>query len=187
MTRFRPTKVRGAILPAVILITSIGSRTDAVQADDILGSWITEGHPSRVEIYKGDDVYYGRLVSVFGADSTRRDARNPDRSLRDRSILGLTLLSDLRFDQDEWTGGRIYDPTSGRTYRCKVTVEGDGKLHLRGYVGISLVGRTTVWERVTSYLNEQLRFLGIPDSAALGPRGEIDLHSLPDRGRHRSF
>jgi uncharacterized protein (DUF2147 family) len=88
-----------------------------------------------------------------------RDRSNGNVSLRDRRLLGLEILQGLKPADAEgkvWTDGTIYDPTSGKTYRCSVGVEGDDRLHLRGYVGIPLLGRTTTWIRVASE-NRQCR------------------------------
>jgi uncharacterized protein (DUF2147 family) len=49
-----------------------------------------------------------------------------------------------------WTGGAIYDPASGNTYHCTLSLDGENRLRLRGYVGVPLFGRTTTWIRVGS-------------------------------------
>jgi uncharacterized protein (DUF2147 family) len=78
------------------------------------------------------------------------DRRNPDAARRGRPIVGLQILADLRPADDggSWTGGTIYDPTSGRTYRCTVELDGDNRVHVRGFIGVPLLGRTTTWFRV---------------------------------------
>ncbi len=60
----------------------------------------------------------------------------------------MTILRDLKKDDDEWTGGTVLDPANGKTYKCKIAVEDGGKkLKVRGYVGLSLLGRTQHWVR----------------------------------------
>ena len=67
---------------------------------------------------------------------------------KDKSILGMTILWGLKRDGDSWGGGEILDPQNGKTYRCEITVGGDGKsLKVRGFVGFSLFGRTQTWLR----------------------------------------
>jgi uncharacterized protein (DUF2147 family) len=57
-------------------------------------------------------------------------------------------LSGFKFAGDNlWEDGTIYDPENGKTYRCKITLESPNRLNVRGFVGISLFGRTTVWTR----------------------------------------
>jgi uncharacterized protein (DUF2147 family) len=92
-----------------------------------------------------------RLRSPFDENGCElRDAWNPDTGLRDRAVEGLELFHGLEQspqDANVWTGGTIYDPTSGRTYRCRLTLDGD-RLYLRGYFGVPVLGRTTTWIRV---------------------------------------
>jgi len=80
-----------------------------------------------------------------------RDEYNPDPALRERPIVGLQVLSALRpasGDVSSWLDGSIYDPGSGRTYRCTLRLTGPDRVELRGYVGVPLLGRTTHWIRV---------------------------------------
>jgi uncharacterized protein (DUF2147 family) len=78
------------------------------------------------------------------------DKKNPDAGRRNQQLIGLNLLSHFRFDgDDEWEDGRIYDPESGKTYRCYLTLKDRNTLKLRGYIGVSLLGRTEVWTRTT--------------------------------------
>ncbi len=137
----------------------------AVEADDILGEWVTEDEDSRVEIFKKDNRYFGKIVALIepnylpgevkGMDGKPRlDLNNPKKSLRSNSLVGLELMKNFRFDDDEWVGGSIYDPEDGATYECKISLTEDGDLHVRGYVGIPLFGRTTVWESAKINLEE---------------------------------
>jgi len=65
-----------------------------------------------------------------------------------KPIIGMTILWGLRKDGDAWTGGEILDPKNGKIYRCTITLSEDGKsLNIRGFIGISLIGRTQTWLR----------------------------------------
>ena len=67
---------------------------------------------------------------------------------KDKPIIGMTILWGLKKDGDAWTGGEILDPHNGKTYRCKMTLSEDGKkLNVRGFIGVSLIGRTQTWLR----------------------------------------
>lgn len=69
--------------------------------------------------------------------------------LKDKPIIGMTILWGLKRDGDVWSGGEILDPKKGKTYRCKMTlIDGGSKLDVRGYIGISLIGRTQTWHRI---------------------------------------
>lgn len=77
----------------------------------------------------------------------RKDSKNPVPSLQVREVQGIELLTDFSFYNDEYKGGKIYDPESGKTYDCKMNLIGDN-LKVRGYIGISLFGRTEIFERI---------------------------------------
>jgi uncharacterized protein (DUF2147 family) len=136
----------------VLVLLSIGAFAQQ-RADDIVGTWLTTSkNPARVEIYKQGDKYFGKIIWLKdpmqdGKDKT--DIKNPDASLRSEKIMGLVILKNARFNGDDaWKDGSIYDPESGKTYSCNISLDGKNKLKLRGYVGISLLGRTEVWSRV---------------------------------------
>jgi len=128
--------------------------------DAVIGKWFTEGHKSIVEITKHDNgKYYGKIAwmkePVYGpgdpeAGKAKHDRENPDKSLRDRPAMGLPLLNDFSYNTDkkEWTGGTIYDPERGKTYKCIMRLEGK-TLKVRGYIGTPILGRTTEWTRAT--------------------------------------
>jgi len=65
-----------------------------------------------------------------------------------RRMIGLTIITGLHRHDGEWSGGEILDPDSGRIYRCRMNaIDGGRKLKVRGYFGISLLGRTQTWLR----------------------------------------
>jgi len=149
-----------AILSLGCLI--IGLLTTPVYADGpdgVLGMWMTAGGKARVEITKQGDVYGGSIVwlkePLYPADDEQGmggkpkvDRNNPDKSLRGQAIIGLKLVQGFKYAGDNvWNDGTIYDPESGKTYSCKMTLMMDGSLRVRGYVGISLFGRTEIWTR----------------------------------------
>jgi uncharacterized protein (DUF2147 family) len=123
--------------------------------DDITGIWLTAGkEPAKIQIYKAaDNKFYGKIIwlkNPVEKDGTPRvDANNPDKTKRKNPVNGLQILKGFKFDgDDEWKGGDIYDPESGKTYSSYITLKDKNTLKVRGYVGISLFGRTEVWTRV---------------------------------------
>lgn len=135
---------------AVLFSTSL----IAQNADAVLGKWETENGKSHVEIYKKDGEYYGKIVWLKNPlneeGNPKVDKNNPEEDMRTRPLKGLELLREFEYDADDemWEDGEIYDPESGDMYSCEMSLEGDNKLKVRGYLGISLLGRTTVWTRV---------------------------------------
>ena len=127
------------------------------QGNAILGLWTTEDGRARIAIVEDKGVYSGTIVwlkePTYTADDAeagqpRHDRHNPDPAKQHRPILGLALIEGFVFDGDgTWVNGTIYDPENGKTYKCKLTLVESDKLHVRGYIGFSLIGRTTVWTR----------------------------------------
>ena len=67
---------------------------------------------------------------------------------KNKPVIGMQIGSGLKKDGDVWSGGEIIDPQNGKTYKCKVWLEDKGKkLHVRGFIGVSVLGRTQVWVR----------------------------------------
>lgn len=115
-------------------------------ADAILGEWLSSKKDSRVLIYRQGPRYFGKVT--WGTGSSPRDEKNPDPALRNREIVGLVILRDFTSEKEAtWANGTIYDPREGKTYACKMTLQNENTLSIRGYVGISLFGRTEVWSR----------------------------------------
>jgi uncharacterized protein (DUF2147 family) len=141
--------IRAAIALSVLAFAAALGDEDVSRIE---GVWLNEVGDGWIEL----TIVYGELVgSIAGSpqdpdnrNPPRLDEKNPDPALRSRSLLGLKILRGFRHEGDgRWTGGQIYDPNSGKTYRGTITVVDDSTLDLRGYIGISLFGRTETWRR----------------------------------------
>jgi uncharacterized protein (DUF2147 family) len=136
----------------ILLLTVFSFSAWAQKADAILGSWANPNGQDHILIYKHGDKFFGKLDWIkFPNDENGKpkiDKNNPDPALRSRPDLGLELLKDFTFDGDNvYSGGTVYDPKNGKTYSCKMTLEGN-TLKIRGYIGISLLGRSEIWTRI---------------------------------------
>jgi uncharacterized protein (DUF2147 family) len=123
----------------------------ASEADAILGQWFTDGNESIVEIYKCNESYCGKIIWIKepkNADGTEKtDSKNLDVSKRGRKVLGMDIVWDFQYkNKNAWSMGNIYDPKSGKTYSCSAKIEKDN-LNIRGFIGVSLLGKTTIWKR----------------------------------------
>lgn len=114
--------------------------------DKVVGEWWTPQKDGRVNIYKEDGKYFGKLVWTTPESADRLDEQNPDPKLRNKKVLGSVILKDFTFEDGAWTDGTIYDPKSGKTYQSNLKIE-DGQLKVRGYVGFSWLGRTETFSR----------------------------------------
>lgn len=123
--------------------------------NEILGVWFTEEKDGKIKVYKEGDQYFGKIIWIEDDandddSEPRTDRENPDPDLRSRRIVGINILKDLEWDSDdqEWDDGTIYDPKSGNTYDVFARLEDPNTLYLKGYIGFSLIGRSTLWKRV---------------------------------------
>ena len=144
----------------LVLLCVMSGAAWADDGDAVLGQWLTTDGKARVEIVKHDGVYDGNIIWLKQPTYTAQDKegvpgqpkvdlKNPDKALRNRPIIGLPLISGFKYAGDNaWSDGHIYDPESGKLYSCKMTLMMDGRLKVRGYLGISLFGRTEIWTRV---------------------------------------
>lgn len=141
---------------AVVLLTT--TNTFGVGPSDVLGPWKTDGGDSVLELFRCGEKICGKIVwlkepsyidSKDGpVGKTKVDRKNPDPALRTRPILGLHVMKGLTARGDNrWDSGTCYNPESGKSYRCKMRLAAPDRLELRGYIGISLFGRTFVLTR----------------------------------------
>jgi uncharacterized protein (DUF2147 family) len=122
--------------------------------DDVLGNWLNEERTAKVQVYKEGNKYFGKIIwlkepldKVTG--KPRTDNLNPDEKLKNAPLLGLVMLRNFVFDgDDEWSDGTIYDPKNGKTYKCYIKYDTPSVLKIRGYIGVSMLGRTTYWTKV---------------------------------------
>jgi len=124
----------------------------AQKKDDILGKWVNPSGEGQIEIYKRGEKFFGKLVWIKDPNDEKgkpkTDEKNPNESLRNKPVLGLEILKNFEFDGGKWQDGTIYDPKSGKTYSCKLTLKEANQLSIRGFIGVSLIGRTEVWKRI---------------------------------------
>lgn len=136
-------------MKTMILATVMALSATFASASGIEGKWRTIDDETKkpkaiVSIVKNGSTYTGTIVGLANGVENVCPACSDKRAL-----IGLTVLTGLKADGDEYTGGRIFDPKSGKTYKSKASVSADGKrLNVRGYIGVSALGRTQTWQRV---------------------------------------
>jgi uncharacterized protein (DUF2147 family) len=139
-----------------ILILLFSVTLKAQKADDIIGNWKNGEATGIIQIYKTKAGHYaGKLVWLKEpidpeTGKPKLDKRNPDKSKQLNPTLGLVNVWGFVFDEDdkEWIEGTIYDPKTGKEYSCKAEMKKNNVLEVRGYIGISVFGRTDTWTRM---------------------------------------
>jgi len=116
-----------------------------------VGLW--ENEDATLQIFESNGKLSARIVALKvpktpeGKEKT--DIHNPDPTRRSTPIIGLVFMSGFVKKSDtRWDGGTIYDPKSGNTYSCFMELETPKKIKVRGFIGVSLLGRTEYWNRV---------------------------------------
>ncbi len=131
------------VLLALFAFTSGFAQT---KANDVLGYYMNPSGEAILKIYETAGKYAGKLVWMKHPE--KLDAKNPDKTKQGQKILGSTIMKDFVFDDGTWEDGSIYDPKNGKTYSCKINRDERGNLSIRGFIGISLLGRTDYFVKV---------------------------------------
>jgi uncharacterized protein (DUF2147 family) len=144
---------------SLIFVGETWSRTNtsASAFDHLPGLWQqVDDHTGRVQALiritrSNTGLYSGVVEKIIPAPGDDPDPKCEDcrDHRRNQRVLGMQIIDGLRRTADmKYEGGEILDPDDGRVYRLRITVLGDGtRLDVRGYLGISLFGRSQVWQR----------------------------------------
>lgn len=136
----------GFFVATFVMVASLTAQTSPI------GTWKTVDdntgdERSYIEIFEKDGKLYGKITKLLlkPADTV---CENCTGAKKDKPLIGMQLLEGLKPYKDYWSYGEIMDPDSGKVYKCSIWLEGEDKLKVRGYIGISALGRTQVWHRV---------------------------------------
>jgi uncharacterized protein (DUF2147 family) len=136
------------IIASLFFVTEEGS----VKADDVVGIWLSGTGKAHIQIFKQGNEYYGKIIWMNEPNEAngkpKVDKNNPDIQNSTKPVLGLMIIRSFQFEKDEWTNGKIYDPENGKEYKCNMKLKNANTLNVRGYIGISLLGRTETWTRI---------------------------------------
>lgn len=119
----------------------------------VIGKWktiddVTGKEKGVVEIYEKNGKIYGKIVEIIEVEHRDKKCSLCVGEDKNKPILGLTFIKGLKKDGDQYNDGQVLDPKNGKLYKCYITLVGKDKLKIRGYIGISLFGRTQYWYRV---------------------------------------
>jgi uncharacterized protein (DUF2147 family) len=136
---------------SVFIMLSFTAKQD--EADAVIGVWKNGEGTGMIKITKNGDKYQGRIVWLKEPNDPdtgkpKLDKNHPDDANHSRPVLGLTNAWGFQYKGKKvWDDGKIYDPKNGNTYDCTMKLKDANTLEVRGYIGVSLIGRTDVWTR----------------------------------------
>lgn len=142
--------MRNSLILLVFLVglTSAYAQAETKQAFE--GVWVSvddvsNQRKSEISLYVQDGKLYGQIARLLLEEDKGKQCAACKGALKDKPIEGLTIIEGLEWDGSAWTGGKILDPANGKQYSCTLTLEDNSTLKVRGYLGISLLGRTQTW------------------------------------------
>jgi uncharacterized protein (DUF2147 family) len=154
------------VLLPVLLSSVVIDEQKVDDKDLILGNWKPSNGRSVVQMYKGNpnsgedpNKYYGKIVWLLEPNdengNPRTDTNNDDKEMKKQPVKGLVIVKDMEFEEVDgkivsWEGGTIYDPNNGSTYdfQAEIDKKNENIMEGRGYIGVSLFGRTDTWTRL---------------------------------------
>ncbi len=133
------------VILATLLINFI------VQDNNVLGEWIAThdetGEKSKVELYMKNDKLYGNIRVVLDKEKKNERCTKCKGERKDMPIEGLMIIRGMSREGSTWTNGDVLDPVSGNVYKCIIKLKDKNTLEVRGYLGVSIFGRTQIWKR----------------------------------------
>lgn len=143
--------MRFVILFLALVLSSTAFAQQKVKAPT--GLWLTENQRSVIELYQckeGQPLLCGRIAWIIDG-GMQFDTKNPDASKHTQPLCGMTILSGLKMDGPTyWSGGKVYKADEGDTYDASMTILSDNMVEMRGFMGISMLGKTQTWKRVSA-------------------------------------
>ena len=139
-------------LITLLLVPVMAAAQTASKGDAILGVWFNEEKDAKIEVYKDNGKYFGKVIwlknPLDDKGKPKTDIENPDPKLKSRPRLGLVVLTGLEHKSAaKYEKGKIYDPKSGKSYSANAELTKPNLLKLRGFIGVSVIGRTSEWTR----------------------------------------
>ena len=135
------------ILPLLFIIFSFKSQLtssiilNADEAEKIVGVWFTDDKLSKIQIYRTDNQYFGKIIWLSSKENKEE--------LKIAPKIGYQIFKKFTFEgKNVWSGGQVSDPRSGMTVSGKMTLKNENTLNVRGYLGTPAFGKTVILQRV---------------------------------------
>lgn len=167
------------VLLALIPAAEASAQQLSPKLQNAIGHWQiinSDGPGGQAEIYLENGKLFGRVTQVRPGRTPRDVCDKCSGEYKNQLILGMVFMRNFHPDGDDWVEGTVVDPENGKEYKGKIWAVGKDSLHLRGYIGISLLGRTELGQdplsrwTVTHIINLGAPVLDWPDRAAHSAR-----------------
>ena len=140
-------------MKTILLLLNLFIFNSLFAQNTVIGKWKTiddkTGKPkSIIEIYEKDGKIYGKIIDILNPANKKNLCTECSGTEKNKPVMGMVLINGLTKDNDEYNGGTIIDPTNGKIYKCYIALEAQDKLKVRGYIGLSILGRTQYWYRI---------------------------------------
>lgn len=124
-----------------------------LQPNPIIGHWIsvddaTGKEKSEISLYLENGKLYGKIERLLLPEDQGKRCVECRGTEKNQPIEGLVIVKGLEKEKQSWTDGTILDPANGKRYSCTISLNPDGTLNVRGYLGFSILGRTQIWKPV---------------------------------------
>jgi len=126
--------------------------TNSINSQSIFGKWYSTNDEtgeidSVIEVYKKQEKAFGKIIEIKNSERKNAVCDLCKDKNKNKPILGLNILNGLEKDGEGWSGGTILDPRNGNVYKCFIQLVQQDKLKIRGYLGLSIFGKTAYWQR----------------------------------------
>ena len=126
--------------------------TNSINSQSIFGKWYSTNDEtgeidSVIEVYKKQEKAFGKIIEIKNSERKNAVCDLCKDKNKNKPILGLNILNGMEKDGEEWSGGTILDPRNGNVYKYFIQLVQQDKLKIRGYLGLSIFGKTAYWQR----------------------------------------
>ena len=144
----------------LLTLTLLLLRTLSVNAsDNISGYWVVPGGDAVISIETSNNA--ATMTVARTLEPGLVDKHNPLAASRTLPLNGLSLGSGFIRKENEWTGGELYDPNTGKRYKASMRLVDENHLQIRGYIGIPVLGRSQTWQRFAFFRDRMFAMLNI--------------------------
>jgi len=152
MKRFRCFSIFAFAILLAASTAAVRAQQMTPKLRNAIGLWQvigSDGKPGgQVDTYLVDGKLFGRVTQLRPGRSPHDLCDKCSGGNKNQLILSMVIMRDFHPDGDDWVGGTVLDPENGKVYQGKIWAEGTGKLNMRGFIGIPLLGRTATWVRI---------------------------------------